>query len=140
MRKRRKARRGFENQNSIEDFKENSNDYLDSPSISPEVKKAEEFSASDYEKWKDTDIEDILKCEAEFFCQVLRRLSKELNCARNMDDLDDVISLSSKFLEASAAKEQAIACQIAVTKDIGCPCPVKKKSKCVCDEDKKERD
>ncbi len=80
----------------------------------------------------------IMKCEGDFFCQVLRRLLKEVHCARDLDDLDDIISLSAKFLQASAAKEQAIACQIAVSK--GIRLPEKKKNNCICELDELEEE
>ncbi|MGI6684183.1 MAG: hypothetical protein ACOX47_01470 [Bacillota bacterium] len=136
MRRRRRSRRDL---NFIENLNENLEDQSDSLSESPKVSmRPEESSPSDSANWKDVDTETILKCEAEFFCQVLRRLLKELNCARNMDDLDDVISLSAKFLEASAAKEQAIAYQIAVSKGIHCPVKKKSNSKCNLVKDNKE--
>ncbi|HHT62562.1 MAG: hypothetical protein ACOX4H_07225 [Bacillota bacterium] len=132
MRRRRKARRIFGDQSLVENQNEHLNDDSDSPSESPNFnKKPEEFSPEDLNRWKDVDIHTIIKCEADFFCQVLRRLLKEIHCARDLDDLDDIISLSAKFLEASAAKEQAIACQIAVSKGMGCP--TTKKSSCICD-------
>ncbi|MGI6066152.1 MAG: hypothetical protein ACOYI2_06635 [Bacillota bacterium] len=68
--------------------------------------------------WKDMSLENIMKCEAGFFCQVLSRLSKEIKYAQDLDDLDDIIEMASKFLLASAAKEKAIAWQIAVSNGI----------------------
>lgn len=65
--------------------------------------------------WKDMNLEAIKKCEANFFCEVLCRLSKELKCAHDLDDLEDIIEMAARFLHASAAKEKAIACQLAVS-------------------------
>lgn len=67
-------------------------------------------------EWKGHDLEDVIKCEADFFCEVLHRLTKELHRAYDMNDLNDIIDLSAKFLLASAAKEKSIACQISATK------------------------
>jgi len=84
-------------------------------------KQPEEKYEPDLTQWKESDIKKVINCEAEFFCEVLCRLSKELKCARNLDHLEGIISLASKFLLASAAKEKAIACQISASN--GCCCP-----------------
>ena len=137
MRRRRKAHKDFDNQSLLANLRDNASESLNSPPENAEAAtNTEDFSHSDAHKWKDIDIKTIMKCEGEFFCQVLRRLLKELHCARDLDDLDDIISLSAKFLQASAAKEQAIANQIAVTK--GIRLPEMKKTNCICDLDKLE--
>lgn len=114
--------------------KENLEENLNLPALCPErAKKSEEHYHPDPSKWKDIDINTIIECEAGFFCEVLCRLSKEIKCTRNLDDLDDIITLASKFLLASAAKEKAIACKIAASNDLDCP--GKHDPDCRCDFD-----
>lgn len=126
MRKRRRAKKNLENPN----ISENINQNLNLPCESPKVELGpKEPSLPDHSKLKDADIDAIIKCEADFFCEVIRRLSKEINCARGLDDLEDIISLAAKFLQASADKEKAMACQIAASK------AVHKNPNCICDLD-----
>lgn len=66
-------------------------------------------------QWTGSNLETNLKCESDFFCEVLSRLSKEIKCARDLNDLDNIVSLASKFILASAAKEKATARQIAAS-------------------------
>lgn len=113
---------------------ENLDKNLNLPALYPErAKKSEDHFHPDPSQWKEVDINTIIECEAGFFCEVLCRLSKEIKCTRNLDDLDDIITLASRFLLASAAKEKAIACQIAASK--GLYYPEKHDPDCICNLD-----
>jgi len=101
----------------IKRFQEEQKEKFNLSTVSSESsKKSEERFRPDLLQCKGIDVETIIQAEAGFFCDVLQRLSKEIKCARDLDDLDNIITLASKFLHASAAKEKSIAYQISASK------------------------
>ncbi|MCR6544008.1 hypothetical protein NVS47_00480 [Dehalobacterium formicoaceticum] len=113
MRRRRKARYYYQDEVQNENLDPGLDEGINIPRKVPQTQVKQEK--------KDVDLRTVIQCEGNFFCEVVRRLSKEIDCARNLDDLTDIVTLAAKFIQASADKEKALANSLAASKKPGCP-------------------
>lgn len=131
MRRRRRMGRNYE--------KPNWDENLDLPKEDPkDESELDDSFFPELSEFSDSDMKRIIKCESNFFCEVIQRLSAEVNRANNLNDLSYIVSLATKFLEASAAKEKAVSCRMAAAKGI-CSSDGKG-TDCVCDLEENEEE
>jgi hypothetical protein len=105
MRRRRKARMNYHNKS----IKHNLDIETNSPCLAPEHKTRQ--------RKKEINPITVIQCEGIFFCNVIQRLTKEIECAHNLNDLAHIITLAAKFIQASADKEKALALSLATSKN-----------------------
>lgn len=135
MRRRRKAKQNQQIENLGENLAEHINHNLDLNFGDSENERPEKKHFFSDRKQGNIDNKEIIECEANFFCEVIRRLSTEAQTAHNLHDLDKIVHLAAKLLQASAEKENAIACRIAASNG-----NKKKISNCICGLANKEKD